>query len=181
MHKNFIRIFIITLTLGGLLNLTSCFKDDDTVWEQYKDWREFNQEWLVSQTLRSNPDGTPYYTRCNMPTDPQAYVLMHNIGEVHTENLQPLFTSSTKVNYTLSLANDSVVDSGTDFISTLSSAGYITGWSLAIMQMHVGDSAQFVIPYNIGYGASGAGTIKPYSNLQFNIRLVDIPAYEIKP
>ena len=160
---------------------TACMNDEDP-YADYADWREFNQSWLVEQTTRTNPDGTSYYTRCAMPTDPQAYVLMHTVGEVHTENLKPLFTSTTKVNYTLKLANDSVVDQGTDFVSQLSSQSYITGWSISIMQLHVGDSAQFVLPYAVGYGESGNGlAVPPYSNLMFDIRLVNIEAYELRP
>ena len=160
---------------------SSCNSDTDGTLEMYKDWREFNRTWLLDQFQLKNPDGTSFYESCAMPTDPQAYVLKHTIGEEHTDALKPLYTSSTKVNYTLTLANDSVVDQGTDFVRQLNSTGLISGWGLAIMQMHVGDSAQFVIPYALGYGTAGAGTIPPYSNLQFNIRLLDIPTYEIRP
>lgn len=155
--------------------------NDNDTWNEYKEWREYNQKWLIEQTTRTNPDGTAYYERCAMPTDPQAYVLMHRIGETHTDNLKPLYTSATKVNYTLKLCNDSIFDQGTDFVSQLNSQSLIAGWGLSIMQLHVGDSAQFIIPYSLGYGEVGAGELKPYSNLQFNIRLLDITAYEVKP
>lgn len=181
MQKKFLAILTFCALALSFCGLTSCMDDEDPTWTKYKDWREYNQSWLMEQTARSNADGTPYYARCIMPTDPQAYVLMHIIGEEHTQNLKPQFTSSTKVNYTLRLANDSIVDSGANFTSQLSSTGLITGWSLAVMQLHVGDSAQFVIPYNIAYGTSESSAIKPYSNLQFNIRLVDIVNYETRP
>ena len=181
MHYKFFSIISFISAIFISFGLMSCTDDDDSVWSEYKDWREFNQEWLLQQTTRTNPDGTAYYTRCYMPTDPQAYVLMHTFGEVNTTNLKPLFTSTTKVNYTLKIANDSIVDKGSDFISQLNLQSWITGWSLAIMQLHVGDTAQFTIPYNIGYGATGASNIKPDSNLQFNIRLLDIVNYETRP
>lgn len=161
--------------------MTSCDDSSQDVDKKYKDWRLYNENWLIDQTRRADTDGTPYYRRCAMPTDPQGYVLMRNIGDVHYGNLQPLFTSTTKVNYTLTLVNDTVVDSGTGFVSQLSSSGYISGWSLSIMQLHVGDSAQFIVPYNMGYGTTETSTIPPYSNLKFNIRLVDITAYETRP
>ena len=170
-------ILTITLFCGSLV---SCDDDNGNV-DLYKEWRELNEKWLVEQTLLTQEDGSPFYTRIGMPTDPQAYILMHSIGEVNDENLKPLFTSVTKVNYTVTLANDSVVDKGTDFVTQLNSSSLITGWGLAIMQLHVGDSAQFVLPANMAYGSIGAGTILPYSNLQFNIRLVSIPNYETKP
>lgn len=176
-------IIAIFLLIGAVsVSLTSCNKSDDegSVWETYRAWREYNENWLIEQSVRTNSDGTPYYKRCVMPTDPQAFILMHVI-EAGSGELVPLFTSTTKVNYTLTLANDTIADQGDNFVSQLNSSTLITGWSLAIMQMHVGDSAQFIIPYNLGYGSSGSTLIRPYSNLQFNIRLTDITGYEIRP
>lgn len=181
MFKKLTRILSTTAAVAALFLSTGCDNDNKTVWELYKDWREFNQNWLEEQTKRTNADGTPFYSRATMPTDPQSYVLMHTIGEVHTDNLKPYYTSTTKVNYTLTLANDSVMDQGTDFVSELNSQYLINGWGLAIMQLHVGDSAQFVIPYSLGYGDTGSSKIPPYSNLQFNIRLVDITGLETRP
>lgn len=179
MRKIIYKIFV-TLLVGTCC--VACYNDDDTNEKIYKEWREFNAQWLVEQMTRTNPDGTPYYSTCALPTDPQSFVLMHRIGEEHSENLTPLFTSTTKVNYTLTLANDSVMDQTAGFVSQLNSTNLIAGWSIAIMQLHVGDSAQFVVPYGIGYGASGNGFgIDPYSNLVFNIKLVDIEAYEVRP
>ena len=47
--------------------------------------------------------------------------------------------------------------------------------------MNVGDSVEIIIPYNMGYGGSQTGIIKPYSTLIFNLKLVDIPYYEVRP
>ena len=165
----------------GCLNLTSCDDANDTTWEIYRDWREYNQNWLIEQMTLTNPDGTQFYREITMPTDPQAKIYMHNIGDIHSENLTPLYTSTTTVNYTLKMANDSIVDQAAGFVSQLNSSGLISGWGLAIMQLHVGDSAQFILPYNVAYGSSGSTLMPPYSNLQFNIRLVDIDGYEIRP
>lgn len=180
MFKKLSTIFVLGAVALVGFSISSCDDDDITI-DDYKEWRDFNNKWLIEQTLLNNPNGTAYYERMPSPIDPTAYVLMHPVGEINTENLKPLYTSVTKVNYTLRLANDSLVDQGTDFVSMLNSQSLIAGWSMAIMQLHVGDSAQFIIPYELGYGISGAGTILPYSNLQFNIRLVDIVNYETKP
>ncbi|MDE7125880.1 MAG: FKBP-type peptidyl-prolyl cis-trans isomerase [Muribaculaceae bacterium] len=47
--------------------------------------------------------------------------------------------------------------------------------------MRVGDTAEVLIPYSMAYGMSGSGSIPPYSNLRFNVRLVDIVNYETRP
>lgn len=173
--------FLATFATFALFT-TSCENNEQTVDEAYKDWREYNQQWMTEQSLLKNSDGTSYYTTVVSPSDPDAFILYHPVGEVHTDALTPLFTSTTKVNYTLRLANDSVINKGTGFVSQLNSTGLINGWSLALMQMHVGDSARIVIPYSQGYGTSGNGTlVPPYSNLLYDIKLVDIPGYEIRP
>lgn len=164
----------------GLPAFTSC-SDENSNEKEYKEWREYNEAWMADISTRKNPDGTPYYRTVVAPWDPEAFVLMHTYGEPATENLTPLFTSTTKVNYTVHLANDTLLDEGTGFVSTLNSTSLINGWALSLMEMHVGDSAEFIMPYNVAYGESGYGGIKPYSNLRYNIRLVDIPEYELRP
>ncbi len=60
-------------------------------------------------------------------------------------------------------------------------SGNVQGFAIALMDMRCGDTAEVVVPYGLAYGSQDRGTIKPYSNLQFNIRLVDIPNYETIP
>lgn len=174
-----INLYLLLLLLIAGFVVTSCANDDDE--DTYKDWREFNQNWLMEQVARTNDDGSAYYTRVVMPTDPQAALYMHRFDEANDNDFKPLFTSTVTVNYTLKLANDSIVDQAAGFTSQLSSQSLITGWGLAIMQMNVGDTAQFLLPYNVGYGTTGTVNLPPYSNLQFNIRLVDIDGYEVRP
>ena len=57
----------------------------------------------------------------------------------------------------------------------------IQGWAIAQTYMRCGDTAEVIVPYGVGYGASGSSAIKPYSNLRFNIRLLDIYKYELAP
>ena len=57
----------------------------------------------------------------------------------------------------------------------------VQGWAIALQDMRCGDTAQVIMPYGVAYGAQSSNAIPPYSNLQFNIRLVDIPYYEATP
>lgn len=51
----------------------------------------------------------------------------------------------------------------------------IAGWTEALQLMKVGDKWQLYIPYNLAYGANGAGEkIKPFSTLIFDIELVEV-------
>ncbi|MBR3682259.1 MAG: FKBP-type peptidyl-prolyl cis-trans isomerase [Tidjanibacter sp.] len=50
----------------------------------------------------------------------------------------------------------------------------IDGWRTALRQMPVGARWEIVIPFNLGYGARGAGVIKPFSTLIFEVQLLAI-------
>jgi FKBP-type peptidyl-prolyl cis-trans isomerase FklB len=178
------KILYFALALFAVGSFCSCMgdDDDDSTWETYADWRETNLSWLNTQAARTNADGTPYYTKIQPSWDPSEYVLMHYYEDptANAGNLQPLYTSSCKVNYQVHLYNDTLIDSGASYEAALNS-GLIDGWAIALMNMHVGDTAQIVMPYQAAYGATGATSIYPYSALRFNIRLLDITNYETRP
>lgn len=52
--------------------------------------------------------------------------------------------------------------------------GLIEGWKIAIKEMSVGSRWEVVIPFNLGYGSRGAGVIKPFSTLIFDIQLLRV-------
>lgn len=52
--------------------------------------------------------------------------------------------------------------------------GLIEGWKIALKEMAVGSRWEVVIPFNLGYGSRGAGAIKPFSTLIFDIQLLRI-------
>ncbi len=50
----------------------------------------------------------------------------------------------------------------------------IKGWDEGLQYLHLGDSALFVIPANIAYGAKATGKIPPNSTLYFTVKIVNI-------
>ena len=52
--------------------------------------------------------------------------------------------------------------------------GLIEGWRTALREMPEGSRWEVVIPFNLGYGAKGAGVIKPFSTLIFDIQLLRV-------
>lgn len=167
---------------------TAC-KNHDNNWDDYADWREANNSWLDEQKKRTNPDGTPYYQEIRPVYDQGQYVLAHwfNNRSETAGNLKPYYTSTVDVKYIGRRYNDTAFDSSYlmkesygDSIFRTSLSGVISGWSIALQAMHVGDSVEVLIPYQSGYGATGYGSIAPYSNLRFNMKLVDIPFWETK-
>ena len=174
------RLPLIALFTFIVMAFVAC-KDDDNNLEKYKEWRETNKTWLAEQELRI---GT-YYQKIVPSYDRGQYVLMHwfNDRSATAGNLQPMYTSRVKVKYIGRLCNDVAFDSSylaTDSIFETKVGAVISGWSIALQEMRVGDSVQVVIPYQSAYGTSGSGSILPFSNLSFNIKLVDIPNWETK-
>lgn len=87
--------------------------------------------------------------------------------------------SSVKVSYTGTLLNGVEFDSSAEF--DRSNGGIecnltkvIRGWQIAIPYMTLGETAEFVLPYDLAYGESGTGPIPPYSNLRFRVKLISI-------
>lgn len=182
------RFVTKTLSMAALaLTVVACNDDDsqDSVWDRYADWREANEAWFAEQEVKTNPDGTPFYTRVSPAWNPGAVVLMHWYNDrAETDgNLVPMLTSQVSTRYIGHLYDDEPFDSSynaTGGIFTTPVTGVVEGWQIALMNMRVGDSCQIVFPYQQGYGGSQKGKILPYSALRFNMRLTDIPAYEIR-
>ncbi|MCH5221893.1 MAG: FKBP-type peptidyl-prolyl cis-trans isomerase [Muribaculaceae bacterium] len=183
------RKLLIIIPLIALA-FVACIKSEETTWEKYRDWRELNDAWLVEMQSRTNPDGTPYYQVIVPDWNPGAYVLLHyyNDPAETADKLSPIYTSTVDVRYQLHLYDGTPVDSS-DLINQYGKLGIfrtkltdvIIGWPMALTKMHCGDTVELIVPYDVGYGAMENSTIKPYSNLRFNIRLEDIPYYEQTP
>lgn len=176
-------IFFAALAAAASAGFSSC--TDSSTWDDYQEWREVNDAWYEEQFLRTNPDGTKYYSLLQPAWYPQSGVLIHyfNDRQLTAGNLQPMLTSTVSVKYHGRLYNDVGFDSttvGSDSVRTFQLTDVIAGWQIALTQMHVGDSVEIVVPYAQGYGYSGNGTIAPFSALKFNIGLTAVPAYEVR-
>ena len=134
--------------------VVSC--DDDDTWEKYEEWRKINKEWIAQQTILPGEDGKPYYTKIVPSWNSQAYVLIKYF-------------------------NDTMLTTPADSVFRTKLTGVIEGWQIALMNMHIGDSCEIVIPSDQAYGSSGSRSIYPYSALKFHVKLVGIPGYYVKP
>lgn len=176
--------FLAILFVVSVAVVSSC--SDDTTWDTYKEWRETNQNFYDQQKLLKNSDGTPFYSELSPSWFPNSGVLIHyfNNRALTEGNLVPLVTSTVDVKYKGWLCNDVPFDSsytstayGDSIFRTMPSET-IVGWQVALTNMAVGDSARVVIPWSIAYGTESTGYILPFSTLVFDIKLVDIYAYE---
>ncbi|MDE6574045.1 MAG: FKBP-type peptidyl-prolyl cis-trans isomerase [Muribaculaceae bacterium] len=181
---------ILGIIVGAAIALASCTNEEESTWDKYRDWRELNDAWLLEMQAKTNADGSPFYTVIVPEWNPGTFVLMHWFDgrDANADNLTPLYTSTVDVRYQLHLCNDTMVDCSDELtaygqkgIFRTKISSLIPGWAIAMENMHCGDSVEIIVPYGAAYAAQTNGNIDPYSNLRFNIRLVDIPYYEKAP
>jgi peptidylprolyl isomerase len=90
---------------------------------------------------------------------------------------QPQAGQNVKVHYTGKLLDGTVFDSSIERGEPISfpiGSGYvIPGWDEGIALMKKGEKGVLYIPANLAYGGRNAGPIPPYSNLIFEVELVD--------
>ncbi len=184
-HK-FIKLLLLIPIAGALLQACN---DDESNWEKYTAWRTANTEYFDQLRFEFDENGKNFYTTLVPSWNPAANVLIRyfNDRSLTQGNLSPMLTSTVRVKYIGRLYNGVAFDSsytatasyGDSLLSSQPSQ-LIQGWQIALMDMRVGDSARVVIPYSLGYGYAGSGVIPPYSTLVFDMKLVDIPDYEIR-
>lgn len=96
--------------------------------------------------------------------------------EVEGTGAIPTATDKVKVHYTGTLLDGTVFDSSVQRGTPISFGvqQVIKGWTEALQLMPVGSKWKVYIPYDLAYGDRDTGSIKPYSNLIFEIELLDI-------
>ncbi len=171
------KIFLWMLCLPLVLAVTSCKDDDDN----NDAWRTTNE--AAFNAVATSTDYSPVTT----PQGPGTIykkVLKTGVG---TE--KPLSTARVKVFYsgtyydqTTYFDKGSSVDGVPRYFPDLtltnySSNGVISGMSVALQNMVIGDKWEIWIPWTLGYGASGSGAIPGYSTLVFQVELLGIDQY----
>lgn len=180
------KIAYFLLALLSFPLFTSCFQE--TTWEKYETWRNVQNEWLKEELAKTDENGNPYYETVSANFDKNAIIYMHfyNDKNANKDNLVPLYTSVVDTKYHGSIYDGTPFDSSylstspADSIVRFNVNGVVSGWAIALMNMHVGDSVRVIVPYNVGYGESGSGVIPPYTHMVFQLKLQDICKYDKK-
>ncbi len=90
----------------------------------------------------------------------------------------PSETDQVRVHYHGTLIDGTVFDSSVERgePTEFGLNQVIRGWTEGVQLMQVGAKYKFYIPYDLAYGASDQGVIKPFSTLIFEVELLDIIA-----
>lgn len=118
-------------------------------------------------------------TDSNTPTPTSSFTELGKVDTVVGTGAEAVPGKTLKVNYTGKLLDGTVFDTSLKdgrepFEFTLGGGQVIQGWDLGFAGMKVGGKRTLNIPYSLGYGAQGSGPIKPYSDLIFEVELLEV-------
>ena len=177
---------VILFTLHCSLFTVSCSEDDSSE-DEFANWEERNSamtdQWAANSSLRKIRVFTQDDTSAGKNSD-YIYVQVLEAGEGIES---PLYTDTVRMAYrgrlipTKNYANGYVFDETylgdfswhTAGMATMASSTLVTGFTTALMNMHRGDRWRVYIPYQLGYNTSSSGSVTAYSNLIFDIALLD--------
>ncbi len=118
-----------------------------------------------------------YIESNNITTEPTASGLYY-IETTAGTGAQATAGDNVVVNYKGTFLDGKQFDSSYDrnepFEFTLGRGQVIKGWDEGISYMKKGGKATLIMPSSLAYGASGAGSIPPYTSLIFEVELIDI-------
>jgi len=105
-----------------------------------------------------------------LPSGLQYKIIKQGEGQI------PTTSSRVKVHYRGSLIDGTVFDSSIERgePAVFGVQQVIKGWTEILQLMPVGSKWMIYVPYDLAYGSRDAGKIKPFSNLIFEIELLDI-------
>ena len=130
------------------------------------------------QALRADSEKAFFdYLKANNITDYTASGLFFN-KSVTTEGVQPQKGQIARIKFTASyLDGTSLGDSeqlGDHYDIVIGEGKVLKGLEEGVAMMRVGEKARFVLPYTLAYGANVFGSIPAYSNLVFDVELLDV-------
>ena len=201
MNKSF--YLLIVAVFVSIFAFTSCEETKEV--DTSVVWRDANNKFIdsIATVARANADGKWKVMKAwNLPPDigtlnpslnpsfdVQQYIYAKVIKEGIGEDAPALYTDTVYVRYQGRYYNGKIFDSTypTNDITPETSkvypgvaSNFVVGFSTALQHMSSGDRWEVYIPWMLGYGAAGKGSIPGYSDLVFDLDLVKIVTPEGK-
>lgn len=186
-NLKYILLSVILFPLVGMVS--SCSEDDSTI-DEFANWQERNEA-VTEQWAASGMKKIRVFTQDDTSTGRNCDYIYVEVLEVGDGTESPLYTDTVRMAYrgrlipTTNYAEGYVFDETylgdfswhTAGMATMaiggSSSALVSGFATAVMNMHKGDRWRVHIPYQIGYNTSSSGSVTAYSNLTFDIALLD--------
>ena len=132
----------------------------------------------AKQAMRAESEQAFYdYLKANNITDYTPSGLFYSKSKV-TEGAQPMEGQLARIKFLASYLDGSPLgDSdqlGGYYEFDYGNGKVLKGLEEGIGLMRVGEKARFVLPYTLAYGTEAYGNIPPYSNLVFDVELLDV-------
>lgn len=135
----------------------------------------------VDETAKAATELADYLAKNKIVAEPTESGLIYVVTE-QGNGEKPQVGKPVKMHYTGKLLNGKVFDSSVErnepFTFVLGVGQVIPGWDEGVQLMSKGEKGVFYIPYYLAYGERDMGDIPPFSNLIFEVELVETEVNE---
>ncbi len=199
---SFSLVTLLTVVVGALC-FAACSETDNTIeefpnWQSKNDtyWTNLynatkakvdagDTSWRLILNYSKEKQTTP--TTSSITYKPEDYIIVH-IEDAGGGTGSPLFTDSVRVHYQGRLIPSTTYTNGLIFDTSWSDekfnastsraahlllSGTVDGFATALQKMTIGDHWTVYMPYKLAYDGSANGLVPAYSNLIFDLRLVE--------
>ena len=181
------RVMVCIALITCYLSLVTSCSDETEVVGEWDNWETRNNEttdaWAANSSFRKIKTYTKDQTTLGKNSD---YIYVQ-VLETGSGASTPLYTDTVRLAYrgrlipTKSYADGYVFDQTylgdfswmTAAMVNFTTGTMVDGFATALMNMHAGDYWRVYIPYQLGYGTTSTDAIPGYSNLVFDIALLD--------
>ena len=172
MKKSKLIYLLLAVLISGAFQ--SCSNKDE---DSYAEWREKNEAYI--EEIKNNPE----YKATTEPKGGPGAIYYKRLNPLEFDDrVSPIYTDKVKVHYKGSFyegtvfadASDRTVALNVNKVELSNITGEVKGLAVALQNMQVGDKWEIQIPWELGYGYYGSGSIPPYSALVFEIELLEI-------
>jgi FKBP-type peptidyl-prolyl cis-trans isomerase FklB len=179
---------VMLFTIHCSLFTISCSEDDSTT-DEFVNWQERNDA-TTDQWAASGMRKIRVFTQDDTTTGKSSDYIYVQVLESGDGTESPLYTDTVRVAYrgrlipTTNYTDGFVFDetylgdfswhtAGMSTMAISGSTSLVSGFATALMNMHKGDRWLVCIPYQLGYNAASQGSVTAYSDLIFDIALLD--------
>ena len=179
---------VMLFTIHCSLFTISCSEDDSTT-DEFANWQERNDA-TIDQWAASGMRKIRVFTQDDTTTGKSSDYIYVQVLESGDGTESPLYTDTVRVAYrgrlipTTNYTDGFVFDetylgdfswhtAGMSTMAISGSTSLVSGFATALMNMHKGDRWLVCIPYQLGYNAASQGSVTAYSDLIFDIALLD--------